>query len=187
MGVPCLTLFALMPARDPSYFSTSTITFIEKIPLVAVFGDSCTSGTSCNSTPEYTSHFQEELRIERSRFVDPSAAEVVFLGDRNDLQGHLWAARSRRTAATRQAPPAKLIVVGPPWVTNFRPRCCRKPGRAPPGDPVSRWHVRRPYQRPIVAWARNVMDPNHEHPHERGHEVGAQKIEPVIADRLTSG
>jgi hypothetical protein len=124
-----------------------------------------------------------------ARAVHPNDTLVVFFGSRNDegvdplqLAGM---AHDTFDLASRIAPSAKLLVIGPPWPTADPPfdvlyvrdalgNQARDAGAAFI-DPINDgWFVDRP----------DLIGPDGVHPNDAGHQYMAEKIAPLIRAQL---
>lgn len=124
-----------------------------------------------------------------ARAVQPGDALVVFFGSRNDQGGDLGmlTAKSHDTfaLARRLAPPARLLVIGPPWpsadvpeaILRIRDGLSAEASAAGAAfvDPIGDgWFVGRP----------DLIGRDGVHPTDAGHEYLADKIAPLIRTQL---
>jgi lysophospholipase L1-like esterase len=184
-------------------------------PKLTVIGDSYTGGSNMNSGPAtlWTTLASRKLNVqfqilahggsgylargpgsdtttfvERAASVSSDAVAVVFFGSRNDPtdSARLYeAAFSAYRNASKAAPRAKLIVIGPPWVDEDP-----SPGLLENRDALKRaaGKAGAVFVDPIADnWFPNgshLIGSDNVHPTDRGHKRMAERIEPVIAAEL---
>jgi lysophospholipase L1-like esterase len=126
---------------------------------------------------------------EAKRAVTPDVKVVIVLGSRNDLgqPGDVGAAATSVYDIVRaQAPAAKLIIVGPPWINED----------VPAGITAARDDIRAAAQRAGATFVDPIADrwffgadslligSDHIHPTDTGHRYMADKIRPYLQDAL---
>jgi lysophospholipase L1-like esterase len=124
-----------------------------------------------------------------ARAVRPDDALVVFFGSRNDqpvdAMDVAGLARTAFELARRQAPTARLLVIGPPWPTADVPvritqirdaldRVARASGARFVDPLAERWFVGRP----------ELIAVDGVHPTDLGHRYLAERIAHIIAAEL---
>ncbi|NKZ10165.1 Rv0518 family GDSL lipase [Mycolicibacterium septicum] len=124
-----------------------------------------------------------------SRAVQPDDALIVFFGSRNDKDSDLGAvtrlSHDALTTARQSAPAARMLVIGPPWVSPDVPpnllgvrdilRDQARQVGATFVDPIAeRWF----FDRPELIGADGI------HPTDAGHAYMADKIAPLIGKEL---